>query len=443
MALQFDSVVTDLMFQATAAFDQKTLVEGLGGQAALEGKQLVDVDMHLGQRAEMELSPSVPFRRRGERRLFIIDDQITPRQDPQNDPLIKTDLRPYKEALISICQQLPVRLGRLFALGSWGDAVLVARSARDLRGICLVPWALDPQTDMDGKRRATPLSQKEFEAKLLAFEKRLEELDDQQILSDLAGLSFERRGDLVVVDVLEADGTWDQRKSMLMEQQLAAIERFSMIPGAPATQKPSERPTRSIRAAVVEEQRAAADGKAGAGGGAGGAGAAAAGKAGAGAAGKAGAGAGAAAAGKAAPPAPPEPKPEPKGPPIAAHDVGGAVVLVFPAERFDLDVAAALGKRDWDQVVRRTDNLPGEMRDKIQRDGAAWIAPIEFLSEVFVDGKPLTKAEFERTARSENGVRSLEVHFPRFGAVTLLEIAGKGRFVTSLDDAARAAKLLM
>jgi hypothetical protein len=83
------------------------------------------------------------------------------------------------------------------------------------------------------------------------------------------------------------------------------------------------------------------------------------------------------------------------------------------------------------------------MRDKIQRDGAGWIAPIEFLSEVFVDGKPLTKPEFERAARSENGVRSLEVHFPRFGAVTLLEIAGKGRFVTSLGDAARAAKLVM
>ena len=47
-----------------------------------------------------------------------------------------------------------------------------------------------------------------------------------------------------------------------------------------------------------------------------------------------------------------QPKPEPKGPPIAAKEVDGKVVLVFPPERFDLDVAAALGKRDWDQVVR-------------------------------------------------------------------------------------------
>jgi hypothetical protein len=117
-------------------------------------------------------------------------------------------------------------------------------------------------------------------------------------------------------------------------------------------------------------------------------------------------------------------------------------VLVFPAERFDLDVAAALGKRDWDHVVRSSDNLSGSMRDKLHRDGAGWIAPIEFLSEVFVDGKPLTKAEFERDAQAGDGMRSLPVHFPRFGAVTLIEISGKGRFVTSLDDAGRAAKLV-
>jgi hypothetical protein len=423
MALQLDSLVTDLMFQASAAIDQKTLIDGLGGQAALETKQLLDVD-RLDPRAEMELSPSMPFRRRGERRLLLLDDQaVTPRQDPQTDPLIKTDLRPHKEALIATCQKLPIRLGRLFVLGSWGDAVLVARTMRDLRGICLLPWALDPQVDLDGKRRATPLSQKEFEAKILSFEKRLEELDDQQIIGELSGIAFERRGDLYVVDVLEPDGTWDQRKSMAMEQQLAAVERFSMIPGAPASQRPSERPTRSIRAQAGVPEPAG-------------------GKAAASAAGSKG--------GPAAKPAPapapapaPEPKPEPKGPPIGAAEVDGAVVLVFPAERFDLDVAAALGKRDWDQIVRKSDNLPGSVRDKIQRDGAGWIAPIEFLSEVFIDGKPLTKPEFERSARTADGVRSLEVHFPRFGAVTLLEIAGKGRFVTSLDDAARAAKLVM
>jgi hypothetical protein len=397
MSLQLDSLVTDLIFQSSAAIDQKALIDGLGGQDALESKQLLDVD-RLDPRAEMELSPSMPFRRRGERRLMVIDDQaITARPDPQADPWIKNDLRPAKEALIAICTSLPLRLGRLFALGSWGDAVLVARSVRDLRAICLLPWVLDPQVDIDGKRRQTPLSQKEFEAKVMAYEKRLEELDDQQIIAAISGATFERRGDLVVVDVLEPDGTWDQRKSLALETQLASIDRFSMIPGAPAQPKPSERPTKSIR--PPSESGAAK-------------------------------------------PAPAPAKPEPKGPPLSAHELDGKVVLVFPAERFDLDVAAALGKRDWDQVVRRSDNLTGALRDQIQRDGAGWIAPLEFLSEVFVDGKPLTKAEFEKTSTASDGVRSLDVHFPRFGPVTLLEITGKGRFVTSLDNAARAARLV-
>ncbi len=401
MSLSIDSLVTDLMFQANAAIDQKTLIEGLGGQEALETKQLLDVD-RLDPRAEMELSPSMPFRRRGERRLMIIDDTtITPRPDPQADPIVKGDLRVAKEQLINTVAALPVRLGRLFSLGSWGDAVIVARDARDLRGIALLPYALDPQVDLDGKRRATPLSQKEFEAKLLAFEKRLEELTEDQIIANLSGVTFERRGDLLVVDVLEEDGSWDQRKSMLMETQLAAVDQFSLLPGAPSS------------SAKKPAAPAATNGKA---------------------------------AAKAAPAPAPEPAPvvkeEPKGPPLSVTEIDGSVVLVFPAERFDLDVAAALGKRDWDQIVRRSDNMSGAVRDKIHRDGASWIAPIEFLSEVFVDGKPLTKQDFERDAKSADGVKSLDVHFPRFGDVTLLEISGKGRFVTSYRDANRAAALV-
>lgn len=400
--LQLDSIVTDLMFQATAAIDQQTLIEGLGGEEVLQTKQLLDVD-RLDPRAEMELSPSMPFRRRGERRLMIIDDQATtPRQDPANDPLIKVDLRPFKESLITSCQKLPVRLGRIFALGSWSDAVICARSLRDLRGIALLPYALDPHIDVDGKRRATPLSQKEFETKLAAYEKRLDELDDQQILARLHGVTYEQRGDIHVVDVLEPDGTWDQRKSILLEQQLAAMDTFSLIPGAPST------------AAKHEAAPAPSNGKAAA------------------------AKSAAAAPAKAEPPKP-EPKPEPKGPPLAAKEIDGKIVLVFPPERFDLDVAAALGKRDWDAVVRRTDNLTGAMRDKLHRDGASWVAPLEFLSEVFVDGKPLTKQQFEKEARAVDGARALDVHFPRFGDVVLLEVPGKGRFVTSLTDRAERA----
>jgi hypothetical protein len=398
--LQPDSIVTDLMFNANASIDaaaQKALVDAIGGQAAVETKQLIDVDRMLDPRQEMELSPSMPFRRRGERRVMLVDDQVgTPRPDPTADPILAVDLRAAKETLIKICQTLPVRLGRVFALGTWGDAVIVARSAKDLRGICLLPWALDPQVDVDGKRRATPLSQKEFEAKLLAFEKRLDELDEPQILARLSGVSFERRGEWLVVDVLEADGTWDQRKSLVMETQLAALDRFSMIPGAPAT-APEPRPAAKPAPAPA----------------------------------------------KAAKPAEPA-KPEPKGPPITAREVDGAIVLVFPAERFDVDVVAALGKRDWDHVVRSSDNLSGSLRDKLHRDGASWIAPLEFLSEVFVEGKPLTKQQFDKDATTIDGVRALEVHFPRYGDATLLDVPGKGRFVTSMTTRVeRAAKLVM
>jgi hypothetical protein len=120
------------------------------------------------------------------------------------------------------------------------------------------------------------------------------------------------------------------------------------------------------------------------------------------------------------------------------------VLLVFPPERFDLDVAAALGKRDWDAVVRRSDKLSGSTRDRIQREGAQWVAPLEFLSEVFIEGKPLSKPAFEQAARRlDGGARALDVHFPRFGPAVLIEVPGKGRFVTSaIADSTAVAELL-
>ncbi|CAN5700387.1 hypothetical protein BH11MYX1_BH11MYX1_07170 [soil metagenome] len=399
MALQLDSLVTDLMFQANAAIDQKTLIDGLGGETALETKQLLDVD-RLDPRAEMELSPSMPFRRRTERRLMIIDDTIvTPRADPGAEPIITNDLRAAKEQLIDICAKLPIRLGRLFVLGTWGDAVIVARSVKDLRAIALLPWALDPQVDETGKRRQTPLSQKEFESKLMTYEKRLEELDEEQILARLDGVNFERNGELVIVDALEPDGTWDQRKSMAMEMQLGAWDSFSMIAGAPSTSKVPLKPGGPANGAPKPATAAAP-----------------------------------AAPPKPAAPPPPPPKPEPVGPPLAIKELENTVLLVFPAERFNLEVASALGKSDWDNVVRRTDNVSGAVRDKMQRDGANWVAPLEFLSEVFIDGKPLTKQQFEKDSQPLDGLKSMSVHFPRFGEVVLFEVPGKGRFVTSLTS---------
>ncbi|MBP8809186.1 MAG: hypothetical protein KBG48_21500 [Kofleriaceae bacterium] len=384
--LALDSLVTDLIFRGDVPLEQAALLDALGGPEVAKQKKLLDPDM-LDPRVEMELSPSIPFRRRGERRLMIIDDSQPLRADPQ-DPIVPVDLRPAKAALLALCQAVPVRLGRLFALGAWGDAVLIARTPRDLRAICLVSWVLDQTVDVDGRRRASPLARAEFEAKIMAYDKRLDELDDDAILACLPpDANLERHGDLLVVDVLEADGTWDQRRSLELEASLAALDQFSTLPGAPRPKAAPLAPPPPTPAAPPPA---------------------------------------------AAAPAPTVAEPA-AGPPLTVAEVAGAVVLVFPAERFDLDVAAALGKRDWDHVVRSSDKLSGAVRDRLHAKGADWVAPLEFLSEVFLDGKPLSRPAFEAGARAvDGGVRALDVHFPRFGPVVLLDVPGRGRFVTSV-----------
>lgn len=393
--LALDSLVLDLIFQANAELDPESMLEALGGEEFATSRKILDPDMQ-DPRFEMELSPSMPFRRRGERRLMIIDDSVAPmREDPRADPVVPVDLRAEKARLIEICRVAPVRLGRMFALGSMADAVLVARDAVDLRGICLLPWVLDPRVDVDGRKRAGQLGQKEFEAKIMAYDKRLEELDEEAILADLGGATFVRDGDLLVVDVLEADGTWDLRRSLAMEQALAAVDKFSLIPGAPSaggTKKPAPK-------------AAAAKGSA---------------------------------AAKPAAPAPeptPAPAPAPAGPPLRTAEVGGKVLLIFPRERFDLDTAAAMGKRDYGSILHASDEIPGQLRDRMHEHGAHFVAPLEFLSEVFVDGVPVSRPFFDQHARQlDDGVRALDVHCPRFGPALLIDTPERGRFISSLRD---------
>jgi len=83
--------------------------------------------------------------------------------------------------------------------------------------------------------------------------------------------------------------------------------------------------------------------------------------------------------------------------------------------------------------------VPARCRDKIHRYGASWIARSSSCPRCSSRGKPLTKAEFEEVGDHDQR-RALDGRpLPAFGPVTLLEIAGKGRFVTSLDSAERAA----
>jgi hypothetical protein len=406
--LALDSLVTDLMFNKGAVIDPETLITAIGGEDVAENRKILDPDMQ-DPRFEMELSPSMPFRQRGERRLMIIDDSVAPmRKDPRSDLVVPLDLNAEKERLIGMCEALDVRLGRLFALGSWGDAVMVARSARDLRGIALLHWLLDPTLDVDGHKRAGRLSPTEFETKIAAYEKRLDELDEDEIIACMRAARFERRGELLIVDVLEDDGTWDLRRSFALEQSLAALERFSRIPGAPASPR-TGKPAPAAPGHTGKTAKTATT----------------------------------AAAATTPGPAVAVAEPPPSAP-LSAGEIDGRVVLVFPAERFDLDAAAALGKRDYDAILHRSDPVSGAMRDRIYSEGADFVAPLEFLSEAFVDGKPLARPQFEAGATTlSEGVRSMEVHCPRFGSVALLEVAGRGRFITSVrSDPARVLGLL-
>lgn len=390
MSLSIDSLVTDLMFQSGDELDPKMLVEVLGGEDELAKKQVLDPDMQ-DPRFEMELSPSMPFRRRGERRLMLIDDSVAPmRPDPQATSIIPIDLRPARDELIKVCAAVPIRVGRLFALGSWGDAVWVVRSFRDLRGLCLISWALDPAMDIDGRRRASPLGQNEFEEKLMSYDKRLDELDDEQIRESLGDAKIEERDDgLIIIDLLEEDGTWDQKKSLLKEVAVASIDRFSHFPGAK-----NNEPAKAPGEPEQEPEQA-----------------------------------------------PPTPAPEPvveavsDTVPLKATTLGDSLLLIFPLQRFDLEVASKLGKKDWDSIITPADGIDGATKDVLYRAGADFVAPIEFFSEVFVKGKPLSKPQFEEAASSHEGkhagVKSMEVQLPRFGPVVLLARPDGSRFVTS------------
>ena len=146
------------------------------------------------------------------------DDHRRPGDDAARGPVGGSDHQgrsaPSKEALIAMCQKLPIRLGRIFALGSWGDAVIVARSFATSAAIALL--AVGARSAGRHRRQAPPDAAvaEGIRGEARRVREAPRRADEQQILARLTGITFERRGDLVVVDVLEADGTWDQRKSM-------------------------------------------------------------------------------------------------------------------------------------------------------------------------------------------------------------------------------------
>ncbi len=417
--LQIDTPVIDLIFAEDALPTPEKLIAALGGEEAARELMVLDVDLDAPQ-YETEVSPTLMLRRRNDRRLLVVNESATPmRPNPRSEPIVPKDLRPERERLVRIMTDTGARVGRLQAFGSWGDAVVAVRQPVDLRAVMLLTWALDPNTDVSGRRRATPLSQREFEEKLAAFGPRLEELDDVAILERVPPAALELRDDgLIVVDVLsDRDGSWDVRKSFELEQRVAALELFALLPGArvqapPVTSldgTPNAKTTQNLRTVEAPGDGAVLTPVS-------------------------------AASAKTPPapvpvaavaaPEPPEP-PKPAGPPIVATDVGERVLLYIPAERFDTETVSALARKSLD-LLTGLDRVSSAQRDRIHHGAGGFVAPLAYLSEVFVEGKPLDKKRVETEARpGPEGTRLLEVHLPRFGPVLLLDGGPGKRWITS------------
>ena len=376
-------LVLDLIFSAKAEMDSETFVSAFGGEDALKTYTILDPDTQ-DPRLEMELSPSYPFRKQHERRLLVIDNDFGALKQNENELLVSKDLRTKKKQLLDLCKALPLRFARLFSLGTWGDAVWISKNAKDFRGIALMSWALDPQTDVDGKKRETPLNQNEFETKLQAYEKRIDELDEKAILGNCGPASITRDGEHIVIDVLDNDGHWNLGDSSRLEQSMAALESFSMIAGAPSSGKPSSK----------EESKTT----------------------------------------------PPSSKEKSNPPleskqnltPIEFKEIDGNVLLVIPESRFDLDFAAKLGKKDWETVLGYLPSISGVQKDLVYRQGLDFLTAIDFFSEVILDGVPLDKKSFlEKANEHSSGIKTMQVRFPRYGEVQLLQNSKNQKWITS------------
>ncbi len=252
----------------------------------------------------------------------------------------------------------------------WGDAVLVARDgARPARrSACCRGRSTrrSTSTASAARRRCRRRSSRPSCSRSRSGSR---SSTSEQILARLSGVSFERRGELVIVDVLEADGTWDQRKSMLMETQLGAVGQLLDDPGR-AVDGRSHRARERLPAAKVPAPPAATA---------------------------------PAAAEPAAKPEPPSPRPHRPSRSRRARrspsrrSTARSCSCSRPSASTSTSPPRSASATGTASSAAPT-TCPGAMRDRMHRDGASWIAPLEFLSEVFVDGKPLTKPQFEKDA---------------------------------------------
>lgn len=93
------------------------------------------------------------------------------------------------------------------------------------------------------------------------------------------------------------------------------------------------------------------------------------------------------------------------------------------------------------------DGLSDRLRGPLQGKAIDFAVPVEFLSEVFFNNRPLGRADFDAHASAVDlggtSVQALEVFAPRLGAGTLVRLAGKNAFISRRAGEPLPAALLL
>lgn len=128
---------------------------------------------------------------------------------------------------------------------------------------------------------------------------------------------------------------------------------------------------------------------------------------------------------------------------FAEDEIG--VTVTLPVELSETEILRSF------QIPRvdgnAPDALPAAVRNKLQGRAIDFAVPVEFLSEVFLDAQPLSRAKFEERAQATElggvAVHTLEVHAPRLGPGTLVRLQGRNVFVSRHGGAALPADLIV
>jgi hypothetical protein len=141
----------------------------------------------------------------------------------------------------------------------------------------------------------------------------------------------------------------------------------------------------------------------------------------------------------AAPPPPKAPEPPPEAPKnaIRSVEVAGKTYLIIPKERVSTSLLDDLVKGRLDSF-HKIDALSGKVQELIARKQVPFLAQLEFLSELFLDGKPLNKSAAQSMMQPvSDGYSTFVAHMPRFGRVRVIGRDGAWWFYSDAEEDAK------